>query len=178
MRRGYDLLRLHDKTMTGTAGRHGKPMKKSLLIISCSGAKDKTPELLPAVMRYKGPLYPTLHKAIREDRLPKNLDILIVSAKYGLLKSKDPIEDYDQKMDIRRANELRPHIQLDLRAFLNGKDYDQLFNGLWQVYNKTLEGFDLEKHFTHVIPVKNNRGKKMRQLKEWIVDLFEKEQSE
>lgn len=153
-------------------------MKKSLLIISCSGAKDKAPGKLPALMRYKGPFYPTLHKAIRENRLPRNLDILIISAKYGLLKSDDPIECYDQKMDATRANELRPHIQADLKAFLNGKDYDQLFNGLWQVYNKTLEGFDLEKHCEHLIPVETNRGKRIRQLKQWIIELFEKEQTE
>jgi len=163
--------------MTGTAGRHGKPMKKSLLIISCSGKKDKALGKLPALMRYKGPIYPTLHKAIRENRLPKYLDILIISAKYGLLKSEDLIDDYDQKMDVLRANELRPHIQADLKAFLNGKDYDQLFNGLWQVYNKTLEGFDLEKYCEHVIPVETNRGKRMRQLKQWIIVLFEKEQA-
>ena len=152
-------------------------MKRSLLIISCSGAKDETPGLLPAVMRYKGPLYPTLHKAIRENRFPNNLDILIVSAKYGLLKSDESIGCYDQEINDERARELRPNVQKKLEAFLDGKDYDQLFNGLWQAYNKTLEGFDLEKHFTHVIPVENNRGKKMRQLKTWIVDLFEKEQS-
>lgn len=152
-------------------------MKKSLLIISCSGKKDKALGKLPALMRYKGPFYPTLHKAIRENRLPKYLDILIISAKYGLLKSDDPIECYDQKMDATRANELRPHIQADLKAFLNGKDYDQLFNGLWQVYNKTLEGFDLEKYCEHVIPVETNRGKRMRQLKQWIIALFEKEQA-
>ena len=73
---------------------------------------------------------------------------------------------------------LRPHIQADLKAFLNGKNYDQLFNGLWQVYNKTLEGFDLEKHCEHLIPVETNRGKRIRQLKQWIIELFEKEQTE
>ena len=62
-------------------------VKRSLLIISCTGAKNKAPGFLPAVMRYKGPLYPTLHKAIREKRFPESLDILIVSAKYGLLTS-------------------------------------------------------------------------------------------
>ena len=153
-------------------------MKKSLLIISCSGKKDKSPRKLPALMRYKGPFYPTLHKAIRENYFPKNLDILIISAKYGLLKSEDLIECYDQKMDCPRANELRPQIQADLKAFLNGKDYDQLFNGLWKVYNKTLEGFDLGKYCDHLIPVETNRGKKMRQLKQWIIVLFEKEQGE
>ena len=153
-------------------------MKKSLLIISCSGAKDKAPGKLPALKRYKGPFYPILHKAIRENRLPKYLDILIISAKYGLLKSEELIEDYDHEMDVPRANELRPQIQADLKAFLNGKDYDQLFNGLWKVYNKTLEGFDLEKYCEHLIPVETNRGKRMRQLKQWIIALFEKGQSE
>lgn len=150
-------------------------MKRSLLIISCSGAKDKTPGLLPAVMRYKGPLYPTLHKAMRENRLPKSLDILIVSAKYGLLTSDEPIEWYDQKIDAKRARELCPSVQKKLEAFLDGKDCDQLFNGLWTDYQAVLEGFDLETRFENVIPVETNRGKKMSQLKAWIIDLFESE---
>ena len=148
-------------------------MKRSLLIISCSGAKDKTPGLLPAVMRYKGPLYPTLHKAMREKRFPKSLDILIVSAKYGLLTSDEPIEDYDQRIDDKRAGELRLGVQKKLEAFLDGKDYDQLFNGLWSDYQAVLEGFDLEKYFENVIPVEANRGKRMSQLKKWIIELFE-----
>jgi len=106
-------------------------MKRSLLIISCSGSKDKTPGLLPAVMRYKGPLYPTPHKAMREDRFPKSLDILIVSAKYGLLTSEERIRDYDQKIDEKRARELGPSVQEKLEAFLDGEDYGQLFDGLW-----------------------------------------------
>ena len=32
-----------------------------------------------------------------------------------------------------------------------------------------------KKHFDTVIPVKANRGKKMSQLKAWIIDLFESE---
>ena len=150
-------------------------MKRSLLIISCSGSKDKTPGLLPAVMRYKGPLYPTLHKVMREDRFPKSLDILIVSAKYGLLTSDEPIEDYDQRIDDRRARALRPSVQKKLETFLDEKDYGQLFDGLWQDYQAVLEGFDLEKHFDTVVPVETNRGKKMSQLKAWIIDLFESE---
>lgn len=153
-------------------------MKRSLLIISCSGAKDKTSGLLPAVMRYKGPLYPTLHKAMRENRFPESLDILIVSAKHGLLTSEEPIEYYDQKIDDRRARELRPSVQEKLEAFLDGKDYDQLFNGLWKDYQAVLEGFDLEKHFENVILVETNRGKKMSQFKTWITDLFKSETEE
>lgn len=151
-------------------------MKKCLLIISCSGLKDKTPGFIPAIMRYKGPPYPILHKAMRDGYLPKNLDILIISAKYGLLRSDEPILDYDQEMETGRAVKLRSSIQKKLVSFLEGKDYDQLFNGLWKAYNETLEGFDLERHFGHVIPVETNRGKKIGQLKAWIIDLFESEQ--
>ena len=92
-------------------------VKRSLLVISCSGAKDKTPGLLPVVMRYKGLLYPTLRKAMRENRFPRSLDILIVSAKYGLLTSEEPIEDYDQKIDTKRARGLRPGVEKNLRRF-------------------------------------------------------------
>ena len=153
-------------------------MKRSLLIISCSGAKDRTLGKLPAVMRYKGPFYPTLHKAMRENRFPKSLDILIISAEHGLLKSDAPIKYYDREMDDVRARELRPSVQGKLRMFLCGKDYDQLFNGLWKDYQAVLEGFDLEKHFNTVVPVETNRGKKMSQLKAWIIDLFESETTE
>ena len=57
------------------------------------------------------------------------------------------IEDYDQKIDAKRARELRPSVQEKLEAFLEGKDYDQLFNGLWKDYQTVLKGFDLEKSF-------------------------------
>lgn len=146
-------------------------MKKSLLIISCSGAKNKALGMLPALMRYKGPFYLTLHKAIRENRLPKSLDILIISAKYGLLRSDEPIPYYDLEMTPEIADELRASIQEKLKAFLYGKDYDQLFDGLWQVYKQTLEGFELERHFRYVVPVETNRLKKRSQLKAWIIEL-------
>ena len=140
-------------------------VKRSLLVISCTGAKDKTPGFLPAVMRYKGPLYPTLHKAMREKRFPKSLDILIVSAKYGLLTSDELIEDYDKKIDAKRAKELRPSVQEKLEAFLDGKGYDQFFNRLWKDYQAVLEGFDFEQHFENVVSVETNRGKRCLNLK-------------
>ena len=153
-------------------------MKRSLLIISCSGAKTEDYGLVPAIYRYKGPIFPTLQKAIREDYLPQNLDILIISAEHGLLKSDTPIKYYDREMCPERANELRPTIHRKLAEFLNGKDYDQLFNALWQDYQPTLEGFDFQKHFRCVIPVESGRGWKMKHVKKWIIKLFEKEQGE
>lgn len=111
-------------------------MKKYLLIISCSDKKAKTPGAIPACERYTGPPCWVLRRAKQEKYLPNSLDILIVSAKYGLLEWNEKIEDYNQKMDDKRADELRPIIQEKLKVFFNGKYYDQLFNGLWDVYNE------------------------------------------
>ena len=152
-------------------------MKRSLLIMSCSGKKDKTPGLIPAWQRYTGPPCWTPRRAKRENRLPENLDILIISAKYGLLRWDEPIKCYNQKIDNARAMELRPRVQEQLEAYLNGKSYDQFFNCLWDDYNKTVEGFDFDKYCREVVPVKTNRGKKIKQLKKWIKALYQKEQS-
>ena len=153
-------------------------MKRSLLIISCSDSKDGAPGLLPAYKRYKGQYYITLCKACREGYFPENLDILIISAEYGLLRWDEPIKCYNQKMCSERANELRPSIEKKLKAFLNEKDYDQLFIALSQVYRSTLEGFNLDKYFRVVKEGDNNRGKKRRDTIAWIKELFENEQAE
>ena len=60
-------------------------MRKYLLIISCSDRKIQTLGCLPAFELYDGSFYRILRKAIREGYFPNNLDILIISPKYGLL---------------------------------------------------------------------------------------------
>jgi len=77
-----------------------------LLIISCSGRKDKTEGRISAIDRYDGVYYKVIKKLRREDKLPENLDIVIISAKYGFLKPDDLIENYDMRMDEERAKRL------------------------------------------------------------------------
>lgn len=150
-------------------------MQKSLLIISCSGKKSKEPGAIPACERYTGPPCWVPRRAKKKKYLPRNLDILIVSAKYGLLEWEEEIEYYDRKMCPRRARELRPSVQRKLKAFLNGKYYDQIFNGLWHVYNKTLHGFDLKEYCRKEVEVETHARKKMKQMKAWIKELSRKE---
>jgi len=104
-------------------------MKKSLLIISCSMSKIKRPGLILANELYRpGKTYASIARAKRDGYFPKdNLDVLIISAKYGLLEWNTEIEWYDWKMDEDRANELRPKIQTDLQSYLEGKNYDKLY---------------------------------------------------
>lgn len=156
-------------------------MKKCLLIISCSKSKTKTPGVVPAFERYsKGQVFRSLQRANREDYFPKNLDILIISAKYGLLEWSDPIECYNKEMNDKRAKELRPSIQKDLESFLDGKDYDQLFINLGKEYCETLKGFDFLKYVKVVLKPKKPKakhyggGEKNSQMIKWLKRLSKK----
>jgi len=86
-----------------------------LLLVACSKRKLHTTGLLPAGSRYDGGAFRVVKRARREGYAPRNLTILILSAKYGLITEGSMIEDYDQVMDRDRATALREEVshQLD-----------------------------------------------------------------
>ena len=143
-------------------------MNRSLLIISCSDRKIKMPGRMPASQRYDGQSYRIIHKAMRECCFPANLDILIISAKLGLLCWDEEIEDYDQLMSKEQARKLRPSIQESLESYLDGRDYDKLFINMGATYLETLEGFEWKKHFNEKIEAKGRIGEKSSQMKSWV----------
>lgn len=147
-------------------------MKKSLLIISCSKSKVKTRGVLPAHERYsKGNAYTSIDKAKKRYFPTGYLDILIISAKYGLLEWDTEIEYYCHKMKKKRAEELRPKVQTDLQSFLEGTNYDKLYICMGEKYRMTLDGFDWRDHFSDKIVAKGDRGKQRNQLIGWLKDL-------
>lgn len=77
---------------------------RPLLILPCGGRKLHNPEPLPALQRYDGPFYRTLraHARLRKP-MP---DILILSAKYGLIEGHEPILDYDTELTRKAAEAL------------------------------------------------------------------------
>ena len=148
-------------------------MQKYLLIISCSGTKRDTPGRIPASRRYAGNTYRIIHKAIREGYFPiGHLDILIISAKFGLLKWDDEIEDYDQEMTKAQAEKLRPEVQEDLSSYLEGKAYEEVFIYMGAKYRLTLEGFDWGQHISEITFTEGRIGEQLSQLKAWIKSIF------
>lgn len=109
-------------------------MGKELLVISCSDRKNNCTEPLPAIERYTGAWYEVINKLKRENKYPSNVDVVIISAEYGFVKSTDIIRDYDLRMTEKRARELRSDI---LRKFTNLFDsafYDTIFINLGVEY--------------------------------------------
>src|SRR3546814_10867503 len=66
-----------------------------LLILAWSATKRSRPGWIPAVDRYDGPLWQTL-RAIGPDR--QHTKVAVLSARYGFIDSRSPIEHYDSRL--------------------------------------------------------------------------------
>ena len=147
-----------------------------LLIVGCSQRKRPDPGLLPAIERYDGVNFRVLRKAQREGYWPKNLEVLIVSAKYGLISAESLIENYDQKMTRARALALRSEVGADLDFYFQKKLYSEVFVNLGKLYMITLA---LSKGLAtldgRVRYATGGIGGKMSQMKKWLQDIYARE---
>jgi hypothetical protein len=161
------------RSKTATALQSGAAANgRHLLVLGCSARKQPTPGLLPAIERYDGPLYRVLRKALRERCAPEPLDILVVSARYGLLRASDPIEAYDQVMTKRLSESplFREEIARHLAAALAGRAYCRAHISLGGLYLAALGGADLVTPLArHVSLASGGIGQRQAQLRSWLL---------
>jgi hypothetical protein len=87
-----------------------------LLILSCSNRKIHSGCPTLAWDVYDGGAFRSLKKVRREGKWPSDLDILILSAKYGLIDQYELITCYDQKMTTCHPVNMRTKVRERLRA--------------------------------------------------------------
>ena len=147
---------------------------KYLLLVSCSQRKNSDSGLLPAIERYDGVNFRVLRKAQREGYFAENLDILILSAKYGLIESDYPIEDYECKMTEGRALILQSEVSSSLDSHLNRNDYREIFLNLGKTYLIAIELSDgIRRADQRILYTTGGIGCKMSQMKKWLYELVE-----
>lgn len=147
-------------------------MHQYLLILSCSKKKDTRKELLPAVERYEGPFFNILRKSSVSD----SVDVLILSAKYGLIDSKTKIECYDQLMNRKRAQELRDACVSKLKKHLEAYRYDEIFVNLGEVYLQALDGLEgYIPETTKLMLAQGRIGQRSKQLRTWLSSVRQRE---
>jgi len=136
-----------------------------LLILSCSKRK-KPISKAPALELYDGPFYRVLRK-----NMPPNLDVLILSAKYGLIKSDEKISGYDQIMTTERANELADDVFFKLKKELEINHYDSITINLGKTYALALEKCKemLDKY--NVRWINGQIGERLHQFKNWLAEI-------
>ena len=137
---------------------------KSLLIMSCSKTK-KNIDMAPAIEMYDGQAYRTLKK-----NSPGNVRILIISAKYGLLRSTDVISWYDQEMTSSKAMDMRKQVQEEVMKTTKKKNTERVFIYLGYPYNLAVSN-ELMRYLKLNFEVQiadGHIGQRLHQLKQWL----------
>jgi len=143
-----------------------------LLIVACSQRKRSDPGLLLAIERYDGVNFRVIKKAKREGRWNPNIDVLILSARYGLIREDKPIAYYDERMTRNRALEHRDSVLAALQLILSSIAYRKVFVNVGREYLPSLSGWEpLLSPGTTVEYAEGGIGSKMRAMKNWIDSL-------
>lgn len=138
---------------------------RSLLLIACSARKRvNPPEPIRALDRYDGVFFRVLRKWIRN--APRSFpEVLIISAKFGLIGSDALIPSYDYRMTAGRARELMKGIRSSLSQHLAQNSYTRIFVNLGKNYRSTVDGIPALEQATWANgPI----GLRARQTKEWL----------
>jgi hypothetical protein len=142
-----------------------------LLILACSATKRHNAALLPALDRYDGPSYRTLRRFLADH--PARwcaLDILILSAEFGLIRGDNPIPNYDRRMDASRALELRASVTEVLRGLLDRQRYDATFVSLGRDYAPALVTTDNQLPRLGALTIATGGiGTRLGQLRRWLI---------
>ena len=140
----------------------------SLLIISCSRRKRSDCGLLSALDRYDGSVFRLLRRFLKLHS-PTHLDILILSAKYGLITPEFAIANYDRQMTKTRAKALQSQVAGKLTAVLRSRSYQQIFLCLGKTYLQALEGCDaIANPEIKVQMARGGMGEKLAELYRWL----------
>ena len=141
-----------------------------LLILSCSQRKRRNPGLIPAIERYDGVNFRVLRKARREGYWPENLDVLILSAKYGVVKPDTLSDDYDLPMTRNRALALQSEVSADLDAYVARVAICKVFINLGKTYLAALvRSKEIPRLAGKIRYATGGIGEKMSQMKQWLL---------
>lgn len=149
--------------MSNTLGKH------RCLILSCSQSKNTLLQPLPAIQRYSGPSYQVLNRFLREQsQEASNLDIYILSAQYGLIRSNTPISYYDQKMNPTNAIALQQHVSHIFQQEILPAKYAEIFVSMGKTYLLAINSLPVMNEYTKLIISRGSAGKKLTELRNWL----------
>lgn len=114
----------------------------SLLIQSCSATKNKVETPVPALELYDGYFFRIIKKAVRAGRFERGIDILIISAKHGVVEPDDEITYYDQRMNTERAAELNDSVVDTIAEKTVENQYEKVWINLGKDYLPAVDGIE------------------------------------
>lgn len=137
------------------------------LILACSERKVADVRRLQAIERYDGPAFRVLRKYLRESD-DRSLDVMILSARYGLIPSDRRIPDYDVRLSAHDARQLQARVSLQIMAAAAGREWCSLGICVGKVYLALLEPFVENLNAPSIDVLKGGQGKRLSALKSWL----------
>jgi len=151
-------------------------MRKLLIVSSSSRIVPEQTGKMLAVDRYDGVFFRVLRKALRDSRR-RDIDVLILSPVYGLIKGNEQIEYHKPLMgkwgtlslsedEVTRMREKNLSF---LESFIRRHEYSETYVNVGREYMKLIEG--LEKFLTHRVTYAKGKGvgPKAADMKMWIL---------
>ncbi len=136
------------------------------LILSCSQSKKIDEADLPAIQRYDGPAFRLLRRYL--NRSDEDLEIYILSAKFGLIRHQTSIPYYELKLRSDRIEELKVHISKQ-NFFSETHERKPFFINLGktylQVFEPVFEGLVKNSNTTFA---SGSSGKRLAEMYDWL----------
>jgi hypothetical protein len=140
---------------------------KRIVITSCSKLKRTDPELLPAIERYDGPNFKVLRKYLKNSA--GELDIYILSSKFGLVSYDTQIPFYDQKLCRNQSREFINTTFKQAEPLFSSKNKVEVFVNLGSLY---LELFQPAIHkisqTNSLVITEGSSGKRLSEMHNWL----------
>lgn len=151
-------------------------VRRKLLIITESYRRKKLPKgLIPAIERYDGVFFRVLKSLERRNKL-KNVDILIVSATFGLLYPESKVPYYEPHRGAfgslpreRISFEFKKDVLSKLQKQLRQKEYLEIYVNVGKQYRELIEGFEKITDANIIYAEGPGIGPKAAHMKKWIL---------
>jgi len=144
--------------------------KTRLLIVPCSKIKRAYRGPAQALRVYDGPLYRMLRKHVHDFSNDNGFDVLILSAKYGLIEPTKTILNYDLRMTDKRAEEMIPQVTTKFEKVMLNKVYTDILVNLGDTYLHALRpSLSHLPSGTCVQFVDGRIGERLASTKKWIM---------
>jgi hypothetical protein len=145
--------------MLGSIKNKKAAADRRLLLLSCSQRKRRTRRALAAIELYDGPAFRILRRYL-SGRPTAQTDVLIVSAKWGVISGDTPLPNYDRRMTASRLREIRPLVITKLREVFECVPYSDVFISMSENYLQVIQGLPKIAD----VPIYTARGGRARRL--------------
>ncbi|MFW9914533.1 MAG: hypothetical protein ACFFGZ_02885 [Candidatus Thorarchaeota archaeon] len=149
-----------------------KPLNAdSLLVVACSATKDNYEELLPAILRYQGMSYIPLKALLLERNWPPNVDLLIISAKYGLLPPLQSIPHYDDRLTEETLDQRKRLVEKQL-SDMELPGYRHCIVNVPNLYNKVCEPLEilLKSNDCQITSISARMNERNDTMMQWLIE--------